>query len=62
MPSRAKTVKGIDGAAVTMLKLDKTHTLETLIAAVPDQDPLQLLGELQFAFVTFVLGENFESF
>ena len=55
-------MKGIDGAAVTLMNLDKTHTLDSLIAALPDQDPLQVLGELQFAFLTFVLGENFESF
>ena len=44
------------------MNLDKTITLESLISDLPDQNPLQLLGELQFAFVTFVLGENFDSF
>ena len=44
------------------MNLDKTITLESLICDLPDQNPSQLLGELQFAFITFVLGENFESF
>ena len=44
------------------MNLDKTITLTSLITAFPGNNPLHLLGELQFAFVTFVLGENFESF
>lgn len=40
VPTKAKAVKGIDGAAVTLMNLDKTHTLDSLIASLPDQDPL----------------------
>ena len=62
VPAKAKTVKGIDGAAITQMNLDKTHILNCLIDNLPEKNPLQIIGELQFAFITFVLGENFESF
>ena len=63
IPTKAKCLKGIDGAAVTQMNLDKTLTLEALVSEqLPDKDACQLLGELQFAFVTFVLGENYDSF
>ena len=60
MPQGAKALTGLDGTARTQLNLDKTLILRDIVTKV--SDPLQVLGELQFAFVTFVLGENFDSF
>ena len=57
----AKQLKGIEGAALTRVSLDKTLLLQELLSK-SKISPLELLGEMQYAFVTFMLGENFESF
>lgn len=40
VPAKAKTIKGIDGSAITQMNLDKTHTLNYLIDSLPGKDPL----------------------
>jgi len=57
---RMKQVKGIDGSALTFLNLDKSAMLVDLVTGLAT--PKEVMGELQFAFVTFLLGENYESF
>lgn len=54
-----KQIKGISGAALTQVNRDKTIILVDILKEQPYQE---LLGELQFSFVTFLLGENLDSF
>ncbi|PIA63701.1 hypothetical protein AQUCO_00201211v1 [Aquilegia coerulea] len=54
--------KGIGGQELTSLNLDKTQLLETiLMKQFGDAEDL-LLGELQFAFVAFLMGQSLEAF
>lgn len=48
---------GLEGAALTKAAMDKTHALERLIGWAGSED--SLLGELQFSFITFLIGESF---
>lgn len=57
---RTKQIQGIDGAALTMMNRDKSAILKDVLAKLSRFQ--ELLGELQFAFATFLLGENYESF
>ncbi|KAL9274036.1 AAR2-like protein, partial [Drosera capensis] len=54
--------KGISGQELTSLNLDKTHLLERLLAAECGGNEDRLLGELQFAFVAFLMGQSLEAF
>lgn len=54
--------KGICGAELTSLNLDKTHILETILKNEYDDVEDRLLGELQFAFVAFLMGQSLEGF
>jgi A1 cistron-splicing factor AAR2 len=42
------------------MNLDKSSILQDIIKTC--KSPNEVLAELQFAFVTFLLGENYESF
>ncbi len=55
-----KQIQGIEGAALTMMNRDKSHILQDILSKLTSSK--ELLGEIQFAFTTFLLGENFESF
>ena len=57
---RMKQIQGIEGAALTMMNLDKSAILQDVLSKLPNFK--DLLGELQFAFATFLLGENYENF
>ncbi|KAJ8442453.1 LOW QUALITY PROTEIN: hypothetical protein Cgig2_022336 [Carnegiea gigantea] len=54
--------KGVCGAELTSLNLDKTHILETILKKEYDDVEDRLLGELQFAFVAFLMGQSLEGF
>ncbi|KAG4964794.1 hypothetical protein AAZV13_14G064500 [Glycine max] len=54
--------KGISGQELTSLNLDKTQLLETLLAKDYGGSEDLLLGELQFAFVAFLMGQSLEAF
>lgn len=49
-------------ATVTQCSVDRTYTLDTLLHTVFSDDWSALLAELQFAFVSFLMGQVFEGF
>ncbi|XP_057686173.1 protein AAR2 homolog [Corythoichthys intestinalis] len=53
---------GATPAQITQCSLDFTYALETVLDQNHQQKPLNLLGELQFAFVCFLIGNVYEAF
>ncbi|XP_059449847.1 uncharacterized protein LOC132180879 isoform X2 [Corylus avellana] len=54
--------KGICGQELTSLNLDKTQLLESLLIKDYGSSEDILLGELQFAFIAFLMGQSLEAF
>ncbi|XP_074287419.1 uncharacterized protein LOC141612515 [Silene latifolia] len=54
--------KGISGAELTSLNLDKTQILERILLKEYDGVEDRLLGELQFSFIAFLMGQSLEGF
>ncbi len=54
IPTRTSIMAEGDG--LTYISLDKTKIMRQLFP-----DPNELLGEIQFAFVVFMLGQNLEA-
>ncbi|KAG2253382.1 hypothetical protein Bca52824_083518 [Brassica carinata] len=54
--------KGISGQELTSLNLDKTQLLESVLSKEYKDSEDLLLGELQFSFVAFLMGQSLESF
>ncbi|KAK9115803.1 hypothetical protein Sjap_014750 [Stephania japonica] len=54
--------KGIPGDKRTYLNLDKTQFLETILTKEYGGEEDLLLGELQFAFIAFLMGQSLEAF
>ncbi|MED6132388.1 hypothetical protein PIB30_018590 [Stylosanthes scabra] len=54
--------KGVSGQELTSLNLDKTQLLETLLAKEYGGSEDLLLGEVQFAFIAFLMGQSLEAF
>nr|KJB22754.1 hypothetical protein B456_004G064600 [Gossypium raimondii] len=54
--------KGIESEQLTSLNLDKTELLETLLVKDYGGSEESLLGELQFAFIAFLMGQSLEAF
>ncbi|KAF5457500.1 hypothetical protein F2P56_021599 [Juglans regia] len=54
--------KGLQGQELTSLNLDKTQLLETLLIKDYGGSEDVLLGELQFAFIAFLMGQSLEAF
>ncbi|GAV75828.1 AAR2 domain-containing protein [Cephalotus follicularis] len=54
--------KGIRGEELTSLNMDKTQLLESLIIKDYGGSEDSLLGELQFAFIAFLMGQSLEAF
>ncbi|XP_021891312.1 protein AAR2 homolog isoform X2 [Carica papaya] len=54
--------RGIQGEALTSLNLDKTQLLESLLTKDYGGSEDALLGELQFAFIAFLMGQSLEAF
>lgn len=54
--------KGIHGQELTSLNLDKTQLLESLLIKDYQGSEDILLGELQFAFIAFLMGQSLEAF
>ncbi|XP_009105213.1 protein AAR2 homolog [Brassica rapa] len=54
--------KGISGQELTSLNLDKTQLLESVLSKEYKASEDLLLGELQFSFVAFLMGQSLESF
>jgi A1 cistron-splicing factor AAR2 len=55
-----KIIQGLRGPALTQVNIDKSSIVEEIIAKLGS--PKELLGELQYCFITFLMGENLESF
>ena len=53
-------VPGVTGAHLSALNLDKSMLLEQLLQKHYRRDSCQLLGELQFAFLAFLMGQSLE--
>ncbi|KAM0901477.1 hypothetical protein ACQ4PT_020011 [Festuca glaucescens] len=54
--------KNISANELTLLNLDRTSLLESVLAkSYQDQEDL-LLGELQFSFIAFMMGQSLEAF
>lgn len=54
--------KGIHGQELTSLNLDKTQLLESILMKDYGGSEDLLLGELQFAFIAFLMGQSLEGF
>ncbi|KAL9427752.1 hypothetical protein AB3S75_029852 [Citrus x aurantiifolia] len=54
--------RGMQGEELTSLNLDKTELLESLITKNYGGSEDMLLGELQFAFIAFLMGQSLEAF
>lgn len=54
--------KGISGAQLTSVNLDKSHILESILMKEYDGVDDRLLGELQFAFIAFLMGQSLDGF
>ncbi|XP_067448563.1 protein AAR2 homolog [Thunnus thynnus] len=53
---------GATPAEITQYSMDLSYTLETVLEKNHGLQPLNLLGELQFAFVCFLIGDVYEGF
>ncbi|GAB4827957.1 hypothetical protein Ancab_034842 [Ancistrocladus abbreviatus] len=54
--------KGILRQELTSLNLDKTQLLESVLTKEYEGVEDRLLGELQFAFIAFLMGQSLEAF
>ncbi|KAH9675560.1 AAR2 protein family [Citrus sinensis] len=59
---RVVKCRGMQGEELTSLNLDKTELLESLITKNYGGSEDTLLGELQFAFIAFLMGQSLEAF
>lgn len=61
LPGLVKRV-GMSTAELTALNLDKSEQLESVLKNLYGGDEDLLLGELQFAFIAFLMGQSLEAF
>lgn len=54
--------RNISGDELTTLNLDKTNLLESVLAKNYQGQEDLLLGELQFSFIAFMMGQSLEAF
>eukprot|EP00494_Astrolonche_serrata_P001249 UN01255 len=54
--------RNISADELTLLNLDRTSLLETVLAKNYQGQEDLLLGELQFSFVAFMMGQSLEAF
>lgn len=59
---RVIKLKGASGQDLSNMNLDKTQMLETILTKQYGGSEDSLLGELQFAFVAFLMGQSLEAF
>jgi A1 cistron-splicing factor AAR2 len=62
IPKRFPSNEPIDPSALTKLNMDKTALLDLIVRRYFKNDIFMLLGEMQFSFLSFLLGQSFESF
>merc|ERR1712080_467952 len=59
---RCRKMKGITPAETTLLHMDRSAQLEELIAREHAGKEFNILGELQLAYIAFLLGQNCDGF
>ena len=62
VPKKQVLPKGSTPAQITALHMDKSPILETMISNSYGNNSEEFIGEVQFSFVCFLLGQSFESF
>lgn len=59
---RVRRKKGAAAAETTSMHFDRSKLLEQMIARDYGGDEMGVLGELQVAYIAFILGQNFDGF
>lgn len=59
---RALIPRGSTPAQITSIHMDRSPVLEHMIQKNYNGDSILILGEMQFSFVCFLLGQSFEAF
>ncbi|KAJ8408110.1 hypothetical protein AAFF_G00263380 [Aldrovandia affinis] len=54
--------EGATPAQITQYSMDLSYALDRLLESRYEQEPLHILGELQFAFICFLIGNTYEGF
>jgi len=63
IPDMRKIARGLNSALeITSIAMDKSTILNQLIQTEYNSDEYLLLGEMQFAFISFLLGQSYEGF
>ena len=59
---KQKYPDGASPAEITKFSIDSSFQLDTMLKARYAEDPCGILGEIQFAFICFLIGQNYDSF
>lgn len=59
---RSRKSRGATSAETTQMHMDRTRQLEEMIAKEYKGDQFGILGELQLAYIAFLLGQNYDGF
>ncbi|MBD0289415.1 MAG: hypothetical protein ICV79_28955, partial [Flavisolibacter sp.] len=59
---KKKFIHKYDSEMLTQSNMDKSGILDELILKEYNDNEDMLLGEFQYAYITFILGEVYESF
>lgn len=59
---KKKYPDGATPAEISKYSMDSSYTLDMVLSERFDKDIYKLLGEVQFAFVCFLIGQNYDSF
>ncbi|XP_013415495.2 protein AAR2 homolog [Lingula anatina] len=59
---KQKYPEGATPAQVTQYSMDSSHVLKVILDTHYSDNPMGLLGELQFAFICFLIGQNYDGF
>lgn len=59
---RCRQMKGMSAEETSRLHMDRTAQLEQMIAREYKGNELGILGELQLAYIAFLLGQNYDGF
>jgi A1 cistron-splicing factor AAR2 len=59
---RCRRTKGATPSETTLLHVDRSEQLEQMLAKEYSSDEMGILGELQIAYIAFILGQNYDGF
>jgi len=59
---RCRKLKGLSPAETTLLHMDRSGQLDEMIGKEYDGKELGIIGELQLAYIAFLLGQNYDGF